>query len=314
MKLVCPNCQAELPDSEHWTEGTNPCPACRAAFHKSNSVLRFLKNKDYSDNFGYEWLKHSRLYFTDAEIASTIRTLNKLGLDHDTVRDKLVLDLGSGTGRFTSILQAWNAKRVVAVDMSQAIDVTVENTKTRPNTTYVQADLMNLPFAESEFDIILAWGVLHHTPSTKKAFQAVVRHLKQVGSMHIYVYGTTKQIRRKVITLYRKITPNLPKTVLYAFCRLAVPPYYVYKIPVIGAILRTILPISHQPKHELRVLETFDDYSPKYAWRHSFPEVFEWFSEAGFADITIKNPPVFVYGRLARRDKQIRHEPHARAQ
>jgi len=258
---------------------------CNTEFRKSSSVLRFMSDGGYTDNFGYEWLKHSRLYFTDDEIASTIKTLNKLGLNQDTVKDKVVLDLGSGTGRFTSVFQAWNARHVVAVDMSQAIDVTVENTEARPNTTYVQADLMNLPFGEGEFDIVLAWGVLHHTPSTEKAFQAVVRHLKQGGSMHVYVYGTTKQIRRKVITFYRKITPHLPKTV-----------------PVIGAILRTILPISHQPKRELRILETFDDYSPKYAWRHSFPEVFEWFSEAGFVDIIIKNPPVFAYGRLPGHD------------
>jgi SAM-dependent methyltransferase len=302
MKIVCPNCHAELPSPEQWSEGTNRCPMCNTEFRKSNSVLRFMSDGGYTDNFGYEWLKHSRLYFTDDEIASTIKTLNKLGLNQDTVKDKVVLDLGSGTGRFTSVFQAWNARHVVAVDMSQAIDVTVENTEARPNTTYVQADLMNLPFGEGEFDIVLAWGVLHHTPSTEKAFQAVVRHLKQGGSMHVYVYGTTKQIRRKVITFYRKITPHLPKTVLYALCRLAGPLYYVYKVPVIGAILRTILPISHQPKRELRILETFDDYSPKYAWRHSFPEVFEWFSEAGFVDIIIKNPPVFAYGRLPGHD------------
>ena len=298
MKIVCPNCRAQLPSPEHWSEGANYCPGCNTAFRKSNSVLRFVEDEGYADNFGHEWSIHSKLYFTDDEIASTIRTLHKLGLNPDTVKDKVVLDLGSGTGRFTRILQAWNARHVVAVDMSQAIDVTVENTKAQPNTTYIQADLMKLPFGEGEFDIVLAWGVLHHTPSTKKAFQAVARHLKKGGSMHIYVYGTTKQIRRKVITLYRKITPHLPKTVLYALCRLSGPLYYVYKIPVVGVILRTILPISHQPKRGLRVLETFDDYSPKYAWRHSFPEVFEWFSEAGFVDITIKNPPIFVYGRL----------------
>jgi len=302
MRIVCPNCKAELPDSENWIEATNPCPSCTTLFQKSNSVLRFTENEGYADNFGYEWLKHSRLYFTDSEITSTVRTLNALGLNRETVKDKIVLDLGSGTGRFTSILQAWNARQVVAVDMSQAIDVTVENTKAGSNTTYIQANLMNLPFGENEFDIILAWGVLHHTPSTRKAFQAVVRHLKKGGSMHIYVYGTTKQIRRKVITVYRKITPHLPKPALYALCRLSAPLYYIYKIPVIGTILRTILPISHQPKRELRILETFDDYSPVYAWRHSFPEVFEWFSEAGFVDITIKNPPVFMYGRLPRHD------------
>jgi len=303
MKIVCPKCRAELPDPEHWSEGINSCPTCNSQFRKSNSVLRFIIDEGYADNFGYEWLKHSKLYFTDDEIASTIRTLHKLGLTRDTVKDKTVLDLGSGTGRFTSIFQAWNARHVVAVDMSHAIDVTVENTKEQPNTTYVQADLMNLPFGDGEFDIVLAWGVLQHTPSTKKAFQAVARHVKKGGSMHIFVYGTTKQLRRKVITLYRNITPHLPKAALYALCRLAGPLFYVYKIPIIGVILRTLFPISHQPKRELRILETFDEYSPKYAWRHSFPEVFEWFSESGFVDITIKNPPVFVYGRLPELDQ-----------
>src|SRR5476649_2024445 len=136
MKIVCPNCHAELPGPERWSEGTNPCPVCNTEFRKSYSVLRFIKDEGYSDNFGYEWLVHSKLYFTDDEIASTINTLHKLGLNHDTVKDKVILDLGSGTGRFTSILQAWNARHIVAVDISHAIDVTVENTKTQPNTTH----------------------------------------------------------------------------------------------------------------------------------------------------------------------------------
>ena len=103
-----------------------------------------------------------------------------------------------------------------------------------------------------------------------------------------------------MITIYRKITPHLPKAVLYALCRLSVPLYYVYKVPVIGTILRTILPISHQPEHQLRILRHLTITLQNM---HAFiPEVFEWFSEAGFVDITIKNPPIFMYGRLPRHD------------
>ncbi len=84
---------------------------------------------------------------------------------------------------------------------------------------------------------------------------------------------------------------------LYALCFVAVPLYYVYKVPILGNLLRVVVPMSRQRSARERVLETFDYYSLRYQSKHTFPEVHGWFVEAGFRDIRIFDPPVTVIGR-----------------
>lgn len=50
------------------------------------------------------------------------------------------------------------------------------------------ADAENLPFADSSFDLVYSWGVLHHTPDTERAITEVLRILKPGGMAKIMVY------------------------------------------------------------------------------------------------------------------------------
>ena len=84
---------------------------------------------------------------------------------------------------------------------------------------------------------------------------------------------------------------------LYALCFVSVPLYYIYKIPIIGHLLRNLFPISMQKKWDWRVLDTFDWYSPKYQSKHRYPEVCAWFKEADLQNIELYEPPVAVGGR-----------------
>jgi hypothetical protein len=47
-----------------------------------------------------------------------------------------------------------------------------------------------------------------------------------------------------------------------------------------------LLPVSvHPPTHRWRVGNTFDLYSPKYAFAYDHVEVYRWFEEAGMHEI-----------------------------
>ena len=303
MFIICPVCATHLIalDSSWPEETLKVCSGCNAQYAKKKGVLRFVSGHQYADSFGFEWKMHEKTYATAKERAATMATLHKSGLTEETVRDKKILDIGCGTGRFSQVLATWGAAVVVAVDLSYAIDIAYANLQESKNVIFVQADMMALPFEPETFDIILAWGVLHHTPDTRQAFMQVLTHLKPGGDYYVYIYGTTKQLRRKMITLYRHFTPSIPNKILYKLCLLAGPLYYVYKIPLIGTLLKILLPISHQPDIKIRILETFDEYSPKYAWRHSFPDVFDWFVQAGMNPIRIYNPPIYASGHLPER-------------
>jgi len=52
------------------------------------------------------------------------------------------------------------------------------------------------------------------------------------------------------------------------------------------------------PDPEWRVLDTFDWYSPRYQWKHTYPEVRIWFETAGLEEITILPRPVAFRGRM----------------
>lgn len=50
------------------------------------------------------------------------------------------------------------------------------------------ADAENLPFDDNSFNAIYSWGVIHHTPDTKKAVNEVFRVLKPGGFAKVMIY------------------------------------------------------------------------------------------------------------------------------
>ncbi len=94
----------------------------------------------------------------------------------------------------------------------------------------------------------------------------------------------------------RKITTRLPAKVMMAFSAVAIPLYYLYRIPVIGKFLRLLFPISMLPNWRWRWLDTFDWYTPKYQWKYLYPEVFRWFRENRFRDVEIFDGPIRMRG------------------
>jgi hypothetical protein len=46
-----------------------------------------------------------------------------------------------------------------------------------------------------------------------------------------------------------------------------------------------LLYVRGHDKWQIRLLDTFDWYSPKYQWKHTYDEVFGWFGEEGFSRI-----------------------------
>lgn len=80
---------------------------------------------------------------------------------------KKVLDLGCFAGNYWSIYLAENSKQYIGIDLS---DVAIEKLKQRivnfPNASAVSVDFLSEDFTEIEFDLIYAYGVLHHFPTT----------------------------------------------------------------------------------------------------------------------------------------------------
>lgn len=171
----------------------------------TNGIPRFLTASDAGQlqtmkAFGYKWSKESSYGWlrtaTDQGVYATWLS-EKYGFDSVAswcrhFDGKRILDLGCGAGMASYFWLAspdWKARSPwVGVDISPAIDVARQHLSHVPNSHFVQADAMQLPFKDGTFDAILSEGVLHHTPSTRLAIGSGARVLKNVGEFHFYVY------------------------------------------------------------------------------------------------------------------------------
>jgi len=254
-----------------------------------------VESEAYAGNFGFEWQRHRRTQLdvgVDDESERTFR--EKTGFTPEALEGRLVLDVGCGMGRFAEVASRWRAS-VVAVDLSLAVESARANLADRPNAAVVQADCFALPFLEETFDVIYSIGVLHHTPDCAAAFRSLVPLLKPGGTIAIWVYGHMGYWG-KVASVYRRVTTRIPHPVLHALCHMAVPLYYLHRIPRFGTVTQTLFPTSMHPRAAWRVLDTFDWYSPRYQSMHTCEEVRGWFADAGLTDIRVLDFPVSVRG------------------
>jgi len=95
---------------------------------------------------------------------------------------------------------------------------------------------------------------------------------------------------------FRAITTRLPRPIVYYLSTAAIPLYFLHRVPVIGRASQTVLPTSIHPNWRWRWLDTFDWYTPRYQWKHRYPEVIRWFREAGFSDLYATDEPICIRG------------------
>jgi SAM-dependent methyltransferase len=294
--LACPQCQADLPAPPSDPQGTICCPGCHRHYPVTRGIPRFMEADRYVRSFSFQWTRHRMTQLDDAGSSESEETFRaKTGFGPEDVRGRLVLDVGCGMGRFADVVSRWGGN-VVACDLSYAVEAAHQNLGRRDNVAILQADVFRMPFREASFDIIYSIGVLHHTPDCEKAFRRLPRLLKPGGRIAIWVYGPPQGWHRRA-DFYRRFTTRMPPRALYALCHVAVPLYYLFKLPPLDRVLWPLLPISLHPRAEWRVLDTFDWYAPRYQSKHTYPEAFRWFVSEGLTDIELLDVAVAVRGR-----------------
>ncbi len=261
-------------------------------------LLRFVGSDSYAGSFGKEWN-----WFADTQLdrpeegqtESREMFALKTGFSPEDLQGKTVLDVGCGMGRFAEVASSWGA-RVVGVDLSVAAEAAQRNLGDRANTAFLQADVFDLPLRPESFDLIYSIGVLHHTPDTRAAFARLPRLLRPGGRIAIWVYTRQGRVGYLASDVYRRLTTRMREERLLRLCRGAAPLGRFYRTRL-GRYLSPLLPVSHHPDPEWRVLDTFDWYAPKYQWKHDWSEVEGWFEEAGLEEIRRHQVAVSISGR-----------------
>ncbi|MFH1784730.1 MAG: methyltransferase domain-containing protein [bacterium] len=301
--LCCPKCESDLKlkikeiENGEIKTGEFVCSKCSNNYKIFNYVPRFVETDKYTGSYSLEWNLHRRTQLdSDSGTTESQGTfITKTGFNLKDLKGKVVFEAGCGSGRFLEIASN-NGAEVIGVDLSYAVDAAQKNFGLLKNVHIVQADIFNLPFKRETCDYVYSIGVLMATPDTKQAFMKLPPLLKKGGQIAIWVYSKCHHEHLPDFH-YRKITTKLPKKLLYLLSYLAVPFYYLKKIPVLRSFVSIYMRTSNHPNWRWRVLETFDWYSSEYIFTHTCYEVIKWFKEAGLKEIELLEFPVAVRGK-----------------
>jgi arsenite methyltransferase len=221
-------------------------------------------------------------------------------------RRRRVLDAGCGSGFGASLWLDALEGEWFGADISEAIDVAGRRLGGNPKLHFLQADMLQLPFRDGTFDLIIAEGTMHHTPSTERAFQALTPLLAAGGEMVIYVYRKKGPLREFTDDYIRQVIADIPPGEAWellkpltrlgeALAKLKVEVEVPEDIPYLGIKAGRYdvhrLLYYHFAKmfwHDRQSFDenhhiNFDWYHPRYAHRHTEEEVRRWFDEAGLS-------------------------------
>jgi SAM-dependent methyltransferase/uncharacterized protein YbaR (Trm112 family) len=304
--LACPTCHGALTCAQSGSNFTDGailagqlrCTSCAREYPVVAGVPRFVPRENYASGFGLEWTKHARTQYDSYSgiQASEQRFFGQTGWPRD-LRGEVILEVGSGSGRFTE-QAARTGATVVSLDYSYAVDANFASNGSRCNVLIIQADVLSMPFRPQTFDRLFCFGMLQHTPSPSRAFAALPSVLKSGGSLCADIYKVSFW-RTIIQTKYwvRPFTRGMNPDRLYA----RVQRWVNFMWPVANVIRRlpkgyainwrllvadySFLGLQGKMLKEWSYLDTFDMLAPRYD-RPATKETFRgWAVKANLLDI-----------------------------
>ena len=304
--LACPRCGADLSlevsarSGEEVMEGLIECTACNGSYPVHGGIPRFTLTHSRGHDataraFGLQWKRYSKL---DARYREQFLDWLR-PVTPSFFEGKTVLEGGCGKGRHTALAAEFGARDVVAMDLSEAVDVAYANAGHHPAVHIVQADL-NHPPVKRAFDYAFSIGVLHHLPEPERGFEALVSRVRPGGHISAWVYGREGNgwIVHLVSPLREKVTARLPHNLLRPIANAVTAPLFaagrlLYR-PTAGTAIGRRLPygdyiryIAPFPFAEQRTI-VFDHLVAPVAFYLRREEFAAWFEHARLEDVIIE--------------------------
>ncbi len=98
-------------------------------------------------------------------------------INESEIKDKRVLDVGCGTGRFTELFTGTGAKLVAGADTSRSM---LNIARKTGRASYIEANALYLPFNDNSFDLAICVDALNHLKSYEQALNDICRVSKKV--------------------------------------------------------------------------------------------------------------------------------------
>ena len=190
-------------------------------------IPRFVDSSNYAAGFGLQWnqFRKSQLDSYTHTTISKDRLKHALGGNLEMLHGHTVLEVGCGAGRFTELMLAAGG-RVLACDLSSAVEANYANCGHLPNYFVCQADVRALPVQLNSFDFVICLGVIQHTPAPEQTIVALARCLKPGGMLVIDHYAPNYPAtfsRRWLRSLLLRLPPASAKSLALSLSRVLLP-------------------------------------------------------------------------------------------
>lgn len=278
------------------------CPM-GCAFEYNNGVLDFLRSSGYAESFGLQWhaFAETQLDSRNGTTISRERLMQSLGALWDEIGpESQVLEVGCGAGRFSEIL-ADRGCRLVSLDLSSAVWVCATNLSQATNVTFVRADARHIPFEPGQFDVVIALGMLQHTPDPVVTLQSLAEVIRGGGSIVVDQYERHPKHILRLKAIVRLAVINLPisrrQRVSDGLYRAFAPLHRRFGRGVAKGLLSIVSPIvyfdeeypslSAKQREEWGRLDTHDSLTDRYQYRTSPKLLQRRLLKAGFGNVVV---------------------------
>lgn len=145
-------------------------------------------------DFGSNWQVFSEQRIDAQRLDIAMQSLQAL-LQRDTLKGVSVLDVGCGSGLFSIAAQQLGAAKVVGVDVNpRCIAVSQQNVaRLAPSASveFQEASALSPTSMASlgQFDLVYAWGSLHHSGAMWDAIRNVAAHVAPNGTLVLAIYN-----------------------------------------------------------------------------------------------------------------------------
>ena len=182
------------------------------------------KTKLQGFDFGANWQAFSADHVDERRLTLAAQSLCQL-LQRDTLGGASVLDVGCGSGLFAIAAYGLGAGRVVGIDINpRSIAASVENlarlTPKAPITFQQCSALDRAAMGQlGQFDLVYAWGSLHHTGAMWEAIRNTANLVTPGGTLILAIYNRhlTSPVWRGIKWLYNRVPKLVQRLMAFVF-------------------------------------------------------------------------------------------------
>ena len=212
--------------------------------------------------------------------------LSDVGLKPDQLAGQKLLDGGCGNGTLSAALSTFGLE-VTGLDLNDGLGRAYKNRSkytsadAAERVQYVQGNLVTPPLQPGSFDLVYSSGVIHHTPSSKRAFASLSRMPRKGGRMYVWVYCKRGWPVRGFFGVGRSLKQWMSLKAVLRICQMLAP---LHKMAAVCLDALGLMKFRPRTTREI-TLDLFDAFAPRFNHWHTEAEVRSWFEEYGFENI-----------------------------